>query len=91
MREAREDLVPPGALSASTAPISVQAGLAHSHWISSLIGNLDFFPSCHREFNKHSRVGEWVEAIKQSTAELIPPEGAETELCRAGTGEHKPW
>lgn len=50
-----------------------------------------FFPSCHREFNKHSRVGEWVEAIKQSTAELIPPEGAERELCRAGTGEHKPW
>lgn len=25
-------------------PISVQAALAHSHWISSLIGNLDFFP-----------------------------------------------
>lgn len=50
-----------------------------------------FSPSCHREFNKHSRVGEWVEAIKQSTAELIPPEGAEGELCRAGTGEHKPW
>lgn len=33
-------------------------------------------------------MGEWVEAIKQCTAEMISPEVAERKLCRTGMGEH---